>query len=354
MTKNLWSKEYASNIDNWDFNNNQYYQKIDIYVGKGKEVTISFPTPPNNLANLYVCITLDNTYASNYKTWIYNQSISGTYVSTVTIKADIDDYIRIHVHDINNNLRDFMTYIGNDLQIEYGSTKTDYEPYTEQPFTFQTPNGLRGIPLGTTIPDAIKNSPIHMSGVYWDNAEGRYYIGDTKNENGNDVQRIGKDRLLASKLSILDSYCNEESNFFYISLSTNYLLQTNVDDYICDITKANLQQGVRDTENHGYLNMSSDGLFYIRLRKDSGVATLEEFEEYLTNNEVFIYIILKEPIITETDVQHDVVMNYPTTTIINDAGAYMKVEYVADTKCYIDKKFNELQATISSAIAQLL
>lgn len=220
----------------------------------------------------------------------------------------------------------------------------EWEHFTEQPFTVLTPNGLRGIPLGQTIPDAIKNSPIHMSGVYWDTVEQRYYIGDTKNEDGKDVQRIGKDRLLASRLRILDSYCNEESNFFYISLSTNYLLQTNVDDYICDITKANLQQGVRDTENHGYLNMSSDGLFYIRLRKDSGISTLEEFKEYLTNNEVFIYIILKEPIITETDTQLDVVMNYPNTTIVNDEGAYMEVEYVADTQKHIEQNYVSKEA----------
>ena len=85
--------------------------------------------------------------------------------------------------------------------------------------------------------------------------------------------------------------------------------------------------------------MSSDGLFYIRLRKDSGISTLEEFKEYLTNNEVFIYIILKEPIITETDVQCDVVMNYPNTTIVNDAGAYMEVEYVADPKLFITNNY---------------
>ena len=32
----------------------------------------------------------------------------------------------------------------------------------------------------------------------------------------------------------------------------------------------------------------------------------------------------------------------PYTTITNDVGAIMKVEYVADTKAYIDNKFNEL------------
>lgn len=40
----------------------------------------------------------------------------------------------------------------------------------------------------------------------------------------------------------------------------------------------------------------------------------------------------------------------PNTTIINDAGAGMAVEYVADTKAYIDNKFTELAAAIVSNV----
>lgn len=36
----------------------------------------------------------------------------------------------------------------------------------------------------------------------------------------------------------------------------------------------------------------------------------------------------------------------PETTVYNDAGAGMKLSYVADTKAYIDNKFNELAAAI--------
>lgn len=38
----------------------------------------------------------------------------------------------------------------------------------------------------------------------------------------------------------------------------------------------------------------------------------------------------------------------PTTNIVNDRGALMAVEYVADTKTYIDNKFAELQAALIS------
>lgn len=349
-TNQLIDISALKNPSNW-IKGTYYYQELKLPMGT---YTISF-TENNMSKNNQVAI--DNQvamYIGTEKGTYTGNKLVGSFASsstitnyTFTINEGEEWYINLYADGkapSENILSIVFDELIPNIMINVGNVALPCEHFTEQPFTVLTPNGLRGIPLGQTIPDAIKNSPIHMSGVYWDTVEQRYYIGDTKNEDGKDVQRIGKDRLLASRLRILDSYCNEESNFFYISLSTNYLLQTNVDDYICDITKANLQQGVRDTENHGYLNMSSDGLFYIRLRKDSGISTLEEFKEYLTNNEVFIYIILKEPIITETDTQLDVVMNYPNTTIVNDEGAYMEVEYVADTQKHIEQNYVSKEA----------
>ena len=34
--------------------------------------------------------------------------------------------------------------------------------------------------------------------------------------------------------------------------------------------------------------------------------------------------------------------NKPTTTLLNDSGAFMAVSYVADTKTYIDNKITEM------------
>lgn len=45
--------------------------------------------------------------------------------------------------------------------------------------------------------------------------------------------------------------------------------------------------------------------------------------------------------------------NKPNTTVYNDAGAGMKLQYVADTKSYIDNKFTELQNAILSSGANV-
>ena len=182
LTRNLFDGVTKDSI--FSFGTDAKYRRIEKFFTVGT-YTMCFSQPIYLASN-----------DANAKNMTYSQSF------TFNIAEDGEYFFQFR---LNSNVEwDFNTLIW----IVNGTEALPYEPYTEQPFTFQTPNGLRGIPLGQTIPDAIKNSPIHMSGVYWDKEEGQYYIGDTKNEDGNDVQRIGKDRLLASRLRILDSYCN--------------------------------------------------------------------------------------------------------------------------------------------------
>ena len=230
-----------------------------------------------------------------------------------------------------------------EVQVEIGEVATEYEePVDVQEFTFQTPNGLRGIPLGQTIPDAIKNSPIHMNGVYWDNVEQQYYIADTKNENGKDVQRIGKYNFTG------------EENMEKRGVTTFDLYQTHLNDldfgnasivlpmfcthfaYDNYITKSNTVYSM----GHGYVSFSF---------AEYGTTTVDDIkkafaEKYAEGNPVEITYILAEPIITESTDQYDVIMNYPNTTIVNDAGAYMEVEYVADTKKHIEQNYVSKEA----------
>jgi hypothetical protein len=129
--KNLWNKEYASDINNWILKeDNQYYKRVAIYVGKGNTVTLSYPTPPSGLEHLYVCITLEDSYLSNYKTWIYNKNNDDLLVTCVTLNASVDGYIYIWCLDDGLKNGNFMQYIGENLQIEYGFEATEYEEYT--------------------------------------------------------------------------------------------------------------------------------------------------------------------------------------------------------------------------------
>lgn len=241
------------------------------------------------------------------------------------------------------------------VMVNYG-TPLPYEPYTEQPMTYQTPNGFHGIPLGKTIPSVIANSPIHMRGVYWDKVEQQYYIGNTKNENGKDVQRIletvfdgsedeawvvgSKNRyqthILGDKIIVPTSNSSEVG----IAMCTHALVYTANDTYLNTYNGMSIEIGGRI---HFYLGESE--------------ANIEAWVSRLSTNPITCYFVLKDPIVTDTSEEelaqsNALRMNYPNATIVNDANAHMEVEYVADTKCYvdneIDKKFNELAVALVS------
>ena len=85
---------------------------------------------------------------------------------------------------------------------------------------------MKGNPLGATIPDFIKNSPIHMDGVYWDEKKQQYYVSDTKS--AVNVQRIGdytfdgtdetKEQEMVN--SYLEAFQNEISNIITLEDDT--------------------------------------------------------------------------------------------------------------------------------------
>lgn len=217
-----------------------------------------------------------------------------------------------------------------------------YEPYTEQPFTYQTPDGVKGIPLGQNIPDAIKTSPIHMSGVYHDGNQ--YWIGDTMNEDGKDVQRIG--------------YFTADSNFVYEDLSYYTGALQTVANYRYNFTNSSSIQHTRVMSNKlsfGYTWEQDRECTYVTEKKGidfsikyerlgitkeaSKTERLNAIKTWLSNNVLTFAYVLAEPVVTnsEQDGVEDIVLYQPYTNIVNDAKAYMEAEYVVDTKTYIEK-----------------
>lgn len=84
-------------------------------------------------------------------------------------------------------------------------------------------------------------------------------------------------------------------------------------------------------------------------------ATVDEFKSWLDSQTDGVFIVV--PLVTPTETPltaeeleafKQLTTYYPTTTIINSENAEMGVSYCADTKLYIDNKFNELQNAILS------
>lgn len=178
-------------------------------------------------------------------------------------------------------------------------TLDDFEPYIGKTVTFPTPNGLPGIPLGTTIPDVIKNSPIHMNGVYWDNEKGQYYIADTKNENGKDVQRI-TERVFYGTESW--TYLNSSNDYIRCGLGGgNRIVDSHL---ICTHSMYANIDSTTDAVGACMMYSSSANATFFAIRpeavetytKDSWIAFVAE--QYANGTPITVKYILKEPIET--------------------------------------------------------
>lgn len=245
-----------------------------------------------------------------------------------------------------------------------------YGRYKEQSFIVSTPNGFPGLPLGQTILDEIKNSPIHMGGVYHDGEQ--YWIGDTKDySKGKNVQRILKGVLDGStaygfdnneiwhlgKPAIQDVFGGEIMGFADLhggnnpSLSNYFITQSdNYGDVANELKK-----------NYNTMCILGNGeaiginAYMFPTQDDDG------FKAFFTEHPTEIYAIAKEPIITDLTEEeitqyNSLNMNYPNTTVTNDSGAYMELEYTASPKEYIaklEKKHDEDIQQLKNAIIAL-
>lgn len=225
------------------------------------------------------------------------------------------------------------------IQLEVGMKETSYEPYNKQSMVVPTPNGLPGIPVR-----------METEANYVD-ANGKYYACDYIDfERGKYIQRIGKmvldgsvvlgfnnggtwhisSKTIKDKLGI-EYLAGNVENGYYV-LSNRFLLQ--ILSYNCDNTYKNSMywQPAGST-------VSVNGAHLFETQDDNG------FKKFFAEHPTIIYCVLNNPI--ETDLTEEQIaqykaltMNYPTTTLLSDAP--IQVDYVADTKKYIDKKFAEL------------
>lgn len=250
----------------------------------------------------------------------------------------------------NKDVKGFYDLLSPDDGLEYmfavGDIKT-YTPYVEpQSLTLQTPNGLPGV-------------PVSKDGNYTDENGQQYICDEVDLGREKYVQRV-KDFIFNDKtnFSIDTSAKHENSILVDIKIedaSNRSTLSGN--PLLCDKLKACREDiFVTDEVSCGY----TSGANFLRVRLPISAGTTNEgVKNYLTDKSFKILYILATPI--ERDLTPEELAAYsslhtncPTTVITNDAEAHMEATYVADTKAYINKKFEELnQAIVKTQIALL-
>lgn len=229
---------------------------------------------------------------------------------TFTIEEPMADVI-IRTYD-NNTVS-----VISEIMLNIGSTALPYEPYkTPQTLTLSTPGGLPGI-------------PVNSGGNYTDESGQQWICDEIDLKRGKYVQRVGKVELDGTEAFELVQGIESGQPFFLLRNSINSG-QSTLNGYsnyfpIVSITIRGKEQGIGGWGTDLYLRWTE--LF-------SAVEDLKSFlsEKYTSGNPVRVSYILTTPI--ETDLPAEEIAAYkalhtysPTTTVSNDANAWMKVEY---------------------------
>lgn len=214
------------------------------------------------------------------------------------------------------------------LQINVAEIQ-EFEPYKE--------------PQTVTISHTLPGIPVSSGGNYTD-ANGKQWACDVVDlARGVHVHKCGYYIFDGSDDEEWNGiYTHDSKKYVYIKVPRGSIQYTT--PLICNYAK----MGAWSSENVCFINNYAE--FVVGgVALESVLTSVAAFKTHLANNPIVLAYVLETPTETalpdtEINAYKALCTNKPNTTILNDAGAYMAVEYVADTKTYIDNKIAELMA----------
>lgn len=230
-----------------------------------------------------------------------------------------------------------VTYF-KDIQVEFGTKATVYEPYVDQ------------VPL--TLEHNLPGIPVSSDGNYTD-ANGQQWICDEIDfERGVYVQRIHT-IVLDGTESISREERSGGTYRYVLRQYTPVRSNPTVGGYCSHFKYDIAPVGVNDVND--VMCMWTTGYPYCRV---DGITSVDEMiawleAQYAAGTPVTIKHVRETPIETPLTAEEIAAFrsahtNFPNTTVLNDAGTMVELKYNVDTKSYIDNKITNaiLVATV--------
>ena len=225
-----------------------------------------------------------------------------------------------------------------------GDSLPEWEPYKSQTLTYSTPNGLPGI-------------PVESGGNYTDEDGQQWICDEVDFGRGKYVQRVRIRAVESGDSGAISSNSTEELNRCYINVPGKLLKNVGVRCNLFAYSKDYIYNTI--PENYIIDEASSTNVLFA-VSKSYG-STFDEIRQKLIDAGAKMLYVLASPI--ETDLTTEQKEAYaklttykPNTTVCvaeTPVGGGIRLSYVADTKSYIDRKFDllkELQAQVDALI----
>ncbi len=319
--KNLLDIEKVADRDNWKLHKNlSGYFNYPVFVGKGNLVTISYPEKLPLGHGFYLAVCLVDS--GNIVGWLAHTTNADLNHTKLSYTATTD-YIYITAH--GDGIENIKKYFSN-LQVEYGTAATPYEPYKEQSITLTSDRAL------------TKWDKLDRRDGVW----GWVYKGKSKVIDGSETFLINNG----------DTYIgNKTSNVFMVIddiVSANYNEQNG---YCNKLKHVPLSWGIDKDGQIGFcynakqIHLRLDNYCTGVLKTDAKETAIEKITNYLKAEHdkgsplTFLYETESETFTplsdTEQQALNALVTYYPTTIITNNVNAQMQAQYVADPANYI-------------------
>lgn len=260
-----------------------------------------------------------------------------------TLKSDPNKTIRtwsatLFSHSTCDGIRNAKA---ENIQVEIGSTPTEYEPYQSQSLSASTQNSLPGI-------------PVSEGGNYTDSNGQQWICDEIDFERGVYIQRVGAKVFDGSA----DEKWSVSAGQYYITIADKRDNYTKVPNALrCSHFRVNptMHNGL------GYVTETyyASGNRNILVNLDHAEGGVDNFVTWLQSNPITVQYVLATPI--ETPLTQDEIQwfrlahtNCPNTTVLNDAGAMMELKYNADTKTYLDNCSRPTPDQVNSSVNEWL
>lgn len=174
------------------------------------------------------------------------------------------------------------------------------------------------------------------------------------------VFKSGTKRLTGDKTEPFTIYNNpaaSQDNVGFVLTISDMLPNARMDGYCNNFIPINTPAVTYPSEGVTFGPNSRD--FYVLMLKSRGITDVESFNTWLkAHNMTIWYPTAEETFVPLTEPEQSALealtTYFPTTIITNDADCEMEIEYVADTKKYIDDKFAELAQNLAATQNTLL
>lgn len=320
--KNLLSTPYTKDspliltADKDDYN--EYNPNYPFYVIEGQTYTFSFESDGDaggtSGTDTVQAGLLDVTNGIHY------MATNNKYL-TFTAKKTGKCSFRC---DVNKN---DCTHSFWNFQVEVGDVNTDYVTGEKQSIDVTLSEPLRGIAVS--------------QGGNYKNGTGQQYLADVicvKDGQIGVLRYVNYVRLTSNGFILFKEYDTEDKISFQKSLGTAYMNENCYCTHFAKSSKYEIDT-INTPDRRAIVTVSSD-------------YTLDTFKAFLDENEVYLAVTCKnnptfEAFDEDTQSKLKALSTYyGITNVCNNEGAYTKLNYVADTKLYIDNKFNELAKAI--------